>query len=110
MASGKGPLSQGPHITPLHTKHEGLSRAEDLAEGSRPDGVHGARLQVTRMARGTYLLPAGTEQDSDLALAVVRQRLALCATLQAELIPENSSKRLEEVSALQKGGEGLPGH
>ena len=61
-------------------------KGPDLTESMVP----GSRS--TRMARGTYLLPAGTQQDSDLALAEQSDYTLLSVPLKAELIPENSSK------------------
>ena len=106
-SGGKGPTEPGPTHHPYipNTKLSGLKiwpKGPDLTESMVP----GSRS--TRMARGTYLLPAGTEQDSGLALAEQSGNALLSVPLQAELIPENSSKRLEEVSALQREVRACP--
>lgn len=90
-SGGRGPTEPGPTHHPYvpNTKLSGLKiwpKGPDLTESMVP----GSRS--TRMARGTYLLPVGTEQDSDLQ-AEQSDNALLSVPLQAELIPENSSKR-----------------
>ena len=54
-----GVVTLGPVVTSTRLSKNEVVRAEDLAEWSRPDAVHGARLQVHQDGPGHVLPTAG---------------------------------------------------
>ena len=111
-SGGRGPTEPGPTHHPYvpNTKLSGL-KIWPKGPGLTESMVPGSRS--TRMARGTYLLPAGTQQDSDLALAEQSDNALLSGLYgqsSSQKIPARCKEQIRGGFCSTKGGEGLPGH
>lgn len=87
--------SQCPGTT-LHTEHEVVG-PEDLAEGSRPDRVHGARLQIHQDGPRHVFVTCGDRAGLRPAVGKgITDSALLSGPFTAEFSRENSSMRQKE--------------